>query len=782
MIIRIRSTIFLFLSLFFISETFSQKNITISGYVADKEEGEHLIGANVTDLADQKYAVFTNNYGFYSLNLPKGYHKLKYSYLGYQPEEIVIDLAKDTVINIELISGILLQNVVIDAKKQESRNNITGSQVGTVKLDVGKIKSLPALMGEVDVLKSIQLLPGVKSSGDGNSGFYVRGGGSDQNLVLLDEAVVYNTGHMLGFFSVFNADAIKGTTLIKGGMPANYGQRLSSVVDIKMKEGSDKHFGVDGGIGLISSRLTVEGPIIKNKSSFIFSGRRTYVLDLAQPFLKGNKFEGTNYYFYDLNVKFNYKFSDKDRVFFSGYYGRDIFTLNFATRDFKVELPYGNSIAALRWNHVFNNRIFMNSSVIYNDYKYELGAGQEKFSFSNFSGVHDWNIKTDFEYYLNFSHKIKFGHNYTYHKLNPNILNINAEGYSLQNGGEPVFSHENSLYLMDDWNLNKSILLSVGLRGTLYSQMGNYTSKIDNKKYKPDELVKNYLTLDPRFNFRWTLDKNTSLKGSLTYTSQFLHQVSNSSGSFPSDIWVSSSEYVKPASGIQYSLGLFRNLFSDNYETSFELYYKDLKNQIEFREDYTGGIESDLENKFVFGIGRAYGLELFVKKNSGKLTGWIGYTFSKTERKFELINNNLWFKTTYDKPHDISVVLNYSITEKWSFNSVFVYGSGRRYTPVTDLYVLDGKVNLEYGTRNSATYSPYHRLDISVSYEPKTIRKWKSSWSFGVYNVYNRKNPTFISYDTDIGTESGKNSITASKITIFPIIPSITYNFKWHGK
>jgi outer membrane receptor for ferrienterochelin and colicin len=774
--------LFLITSLIYVTQTFSQKSVTISGYVADKDEGEYLIGANIVDQEDQKYGVFTNNYGFYSLSLPQGYHKIKYSYLGYQPETLELNLTKDTLINIHLLSGILLQNIVIDAKKQESRKNITGSQVGTVKLDVGKIKSLPALMGEVDILKSIQLLPGVKSSGDGNSGFYVRGGGSDQNLVLLDEAVVYNTGHMLGFFSVFNADAIKGTTLIKGGMPANYGQRLSSVVDIKMKEGSDKHFGIDGGIGLISSRLTVEGPLIKNKCSFIFSGRRTYVLDLAQPFLKGNKFEGTNYYFYDLNAKFNYKFSDRDRLYFSGYYGRDIFTLNFASRAFKVELPYGNSIAALRWNHVFNNKLFMNASIIYNDYQYELGAGQEKFSFSNFSGVHDWSLKTDMEYYINFSHTIKFGHNYTYHKLNPNILNINGEGYSLQNGGEPVFSHENSLYIMDDWNINKTLLLSFGIRGTTYSQMGNYLSKKSGKKFNPGELVTNYNTIDPRFNFRWTIEKNTSIKGSITYTSQFLHQVSNSSGSFPSDIWVSSSELVKPAFGIQYSIGLFRNIFSDDFETSAEIYYKELKNQIEFREDYVGGIESDLENKFVFGVGRAFGMELFIKKNSGKLTGWIGYTLSKTERKFELINNNSWFRTTYDKPHDISIVINYSITDKWSFNTVFVYSSGRRYTPVTDLYVLDGKVNLEYGTRNSAVYSPYHRMDVSVNYEPKTKKKWKSSWSFGVYNVYNRKNPTFISYDTDIAAGTGSNSITASKITIFPIIPSITYNFKWHGK
>lgn len=758
---------------------YSQKNYTVSGYVSDKSEGENLIGANIIDQTNQKFGVVTNSYGFYSLSLPKGIHKLKYSYLGYKSVEIDLIISKDTLVNVELESGILLEKVVIDAKKQEAQKNISSTQLGTVKLDVARIKELPALMGEVDVLKSIQLIPGVKSAGDGSSGFYVRGGGSDQNLVLLDEAVVYNTGHMLGFFSVFNADAIKNTTLIKGGMPANYGQRLSSVVDIKMRDGSDKHYGVEGGIGLISSRLTVEGPIVKNKSSFILSGRRTYILDLAQPFLKGNKFEGTNYYFYDLNAKLNYKFSDKDRLFLSGYFGRDIFTLNFSSRDFKVELPYGNSIATLRWNHVFNSKLFMNTSLIYNDYQYNLSAGQEKFSFSNYSGVHDWNLKTDFDYYITYKHKLKVGHNLTYHKLNPNVLDIKGEDFALNNGGQAVYSFENSLYIMDDWTFNENLLFTYGLRGTIYSQLGNYKSKISGKNYGSGEIVKNYYTLDPRFNFRLTLDKNTSIKGSFTYNSQFLHQVSNNSGSFPSDLWVSSTEYVKPAYGVQYSAGLFRNLNSDNYETSFEIYYKDLKNQIEFREDYVGGLENDIETKFVFGKGRAYGAEVFIKKNSGKLTGWIGYTLSRTERKFDLINNGNWFKTTYDKPHDLSLVLNYTFNDKWSFNAVFVYGSGRRYTPVTDLYVLNSNVNLEYGDRNSAVFSPYHRLDLSINYTPETRRKWKSYWSFGVYNVYNRKNPTFISYDTDLNSDEGKNSITASKITIFPIIPSITYNFSY---
>ena len=771
------------LLLFFISKrSIAQNEYTISGYVNDSDGGETLIGANIYDPNEIKYGAVSNSYGFYSLTLPEGSHTIRYSYLGYQQQDISFNLKSDTLINIDLNIGIMLKDIVIDAKKEDARRNVTGTQVGTIKLEMEKLKLLPSLMGEVDVLKSIQLLPGVTSVSEGNSGFYVRGGGSDQNLILLDEAVVYNSGHMLGFFSVFNADALKSTTLIKGGMPANYGQRLSSVVDIKMKEGNDQYYEVDGGIGLISSRLTLQGPIIKDKSSFIVSGRRTYVLDLAQPLLKGNKFEGTNYYFYDFNAKINYKISDKDRLYLSGYFGRDIFKMNFNTRALSLDMPYGNSTATLRWNHLFSNKLFLNTSLIYNDYNFKVGATQEEFSFENSSGVRDYNLKIDFDYFLNNKNKLKFGTNYTYHRLSPNIFSAKGEDFDLENNAKPTFAHEYSVYALDEWKINRTFLANIGLRISALTQMGDYTSKFSGKNYTSKEFVKTYINTDPRVNLRAILDKNTSLKASVSFTSQYLHLVSNSSGTIPSDIWVPSTEYVKPEKGIQYSLGIFKNFFDDNYETSFEVYYKDMKNQIEFREDYVGGIEESLENKFVFGVGRAYGAEFFLKKSTGRFTGWLGYTISRTERKFEQINNNEWFGTTYDKPHDVSVVLNYKISDRWSCNAVFVYGSGKKYTPVSDIYVLDGQVNLEYGDRNSASLTPYHRIDLSVNYKTSNNKRWQSNWSFGVYNVYNRKNPTFINYDTDIDAELGKSQITASKITIFPIIPSISYNFSWNSK
>lgn len=774
-------TIFLIV-IFVVNLGKSQEQYTISGYIQDRDVGETLIGANVYDINDIKNGSSSNNYGFYSFKLNKGLRYIRCSYLGYENKDYTIDLTKDTVINIELSQGILLQDIVIDEKKEEARENVTGTQVGTIKLEMTKLKLLPALMGEVDVLKSIQFLPGVSSVSEGSSGFYVRGGGSDQNLILLDEAVVYNTGHMLGFFSVFNADALKNTTLIKGGIPANYGQRLSSVVDIKMKEGNDKYFEVDGGIGIISSRLTVQGPILKNKSSFIVSGRRTYIMDLVQPLLKGKKFEGTNYYFYDLNAKINYKFSNKDRVYLSGYFGRDVFNLNLKARGFEILMPYGNSTATLRWNHLFSNRLFMNTSLIYNDYNFELGAEQEKIKFKTFSGVKDYNLKVDLDYFLNNSHKLKYGVNYIFHSLSPSVITASGEGFELENNAKPTFGHEYSLYFLDDWKINRVFKANIGLRLSAFSQMGQYASKFEDKTYTSKELVKTYKNIDPRLSIRAIINNNSSIKGSVSFTSQYLHLVSTSSGSIPSDIWVPSTEYVKPQKGIQYSLGYFKNFLNDKYEASIEFYYKDLKNQIEFREDYVGEIDNDLEYKFVFGKGRAYGAELFLKKSTGKFTGWIGYTLSKTERQFELINNNEWFRTTFDKPHDISIVANYELSTRWSLNSVFVYGSGKRYTPVSDIYILDGQFNLEYGNRNSAKLTPYHRIDLSITYKTSKSKRWQSSWSFGVYNVYNRKNPTFINYDTEVDYESGKSKVTASKITIFPIIPSITYNFSWNNK
>lgn len=762
----------------------AQEDFTLSGYVRDANTGETLISANVIDTDNPSQGTTSNTYGFYSLTLPSGKYRIAFSYLGFKDQYFEVDLTKSTELNVDLSEGVMIDEVVISAEKEAKRANVEGTQMGTIELPVENIKKLPAIFGEVDILKTIQLLPGVLSSGEGNAGFYVRGGGPDQNLVLLDEAVVYNSGHLLGFFSVFNADAIKNTTLIKGGMPANYGGRLSSVLDIQMKEGNDKKYAVEGGIGLISSRLTVQGPIVKDKSSFIISGRRTYILDLAQPALKGSDFEGTNYYFYDLNTKWNYRFSNKDRLYFSGYFGRDVLKFRQPTRDFFFDLPYGNKTGTLRWNHLFNDKLFFNLSAVYNDYEFEFDGGQEDFSFRIFSGVRDYNLKLDFEYYPSPIHNLKYGINYTYHKLTPNTASATNGEVEFNTNFLPKYANEYGIYFLDDIKFSNRFSLNTGVRLSIFSQLGPYTSKLDGQEYGTFEPAITYTGLEPRASFKYAIDDDFSLKGGITFTNQYLHLVSNSSSTLPTDIWVPSSEIVKPQSGIQYAIGAFKNWKNDMYETSIELYYKDLNNQIDYADNYVNDLATEVEDEFVFGEGRAYGAEFFLKKSTGRLNGWIGYTLSKTERSFPDIEDGRWYPAVYDKTHDLSVVASYSLSKKWDMGATFIYGSGKFFTPINGFYLIEQQLNTFYGPRNSERLDAYHRFDLSFTYtrRPESKKAFKGSWTFSVYNGYNRKNPFFINYVTETDFESGTSTIKGEKITIFPLIPSVTYNFKWNQK
>lgn len=761
------------------SETF-----TLSGYIKDNTNGETMIGASVFNQAMPSQGTVTNAYGFYSLSLPAGKYTIVYSYLGYQNQVFEIDLTKDLSFDVQLSDGVFMNEVVVTAEKDNAKQNVESTNMGTMEIPVEQIKQLPALMGEVDVLKSIQLLPGVLSSGEGNAGFYVRGGGPDQNLVLLDEALVYNSGHLLGFFSVFNADAIKNTTLIKGGMPANYGGRLSSVVDVQMKEGNSKFYEAEGGVGLISSRLTVQGPIVKEKASFIVSGRRTYILDLLKPYLKGGNFEGTNYFFYDLNTKLNWQIGKKDKVFISGYFGRDVLTLAQPKRNFKFDLPYGNSTLTARWNHLFTNKLFMNVTAIYNDYQFEFQGKQQDFGFKLFSGVEDINARVDFDYFPNPKHFIRWGINSTYHKLTPSTVSANSGDTTFETNLKPKYALENAIYIKDEWEISDVLSVDVGLRFSAFTQLGPYTSKISNKSYSATDPVVTYTGWEPRFSARYAFLPNQSIKLGINRSNQYIHLVSNSSSTLPTDVWSPSSERVKPQQGIQYALGYFRNFFDNALETSIEVYYKDLKNQLDYSESAVQELGVEEEEKFIAGQGRAYGAEFFVKKSKGKFNGWIGYTFSKSERKFESIGDGAWFPAVYDRPHDLSVVLNYKFSDKWSASGVFIYGTGKAYTPLSAIYNIDNNVNFYYGPRNSARLPDYHRADLSFTYKPgaKAKKRFVGSWSFGVYNIYNRKNPFFTFFEEAKDSDAALPKLDAYKVTIFPIIPSISYNFKWQQK
>lgn len=771
------------------SNLFAQ-TATISGYITEAETGETIIGANVYNQSDVTQGTSTNVYGFYSLTLPLGQYQIVFSSLGFTNQIIELDLKQDKQLNLELSSGELLTEVVVTA--EEADRNISSTEMGLVELTTESIKQLPVLLGETDVLKAIQLLPGVSSATEGNTGFFVRGGGQDQNLVLLDEAVVYNSGHVLGFFSVFNSDAIKNTKVIKGGMPANYGGRLSSVVDIQMKEGNKKEYAVEGGIGLVASRVTAQGPITKDStSSFILSARRTYAYDLAQPFLDGSDFDGTNYYFYDFNAKVNYKISDKDWVYLSGYFGRDVIAFGSAFRDASLGVDYGNLTGTFRWNHVFTPQLFANTSIIYNGYDYGFINRTGGTETTLDSGVSDWNVKFDLDYLPpNPRHKLKFGLNYIRHKLTPNFVSIftvlpnSDERNELSSTGSPRFGNEFAIYALDDFRLSEEITLNVGLRASLYNLAGPFTSLLTGEETLQGSVPNSqYATLEPRLAARFKINSESSFKASFARTAQYVHLASNAANSLPLDIWVLSTDRIKPQIGWQFAAGYFQNFEDNAYEFSAEAYFRGFQNQIDYGENYVNDPTSSIESQFVFGAGNAYGLELFLRKRKGKLNGWASYTLSQSLRFFPEINNGRAYPAIHNRPHDLSVVLNYRLNPRWEVSGIFVYTSGPTYTPLESLFFIESNVNYIFGARNSTRLAPYHRMDFSATLTPRpeVESNFTSSWTFAVYNLYDRRNPLFIYYAPNT-TDTGNLEVDTRGVTLFPIIPSITWNFKWKPK
>lgn len=767
---------------------FSQPKYTISGYVRDSLSRETLIGSTISVKGLAK-GVNSNTYGFYSLTLPEGEYSIINSFIGYVPREIMISLHDNIELDISLLAkASLSQEIVISSKKRDA--NVMNAQMGRIDLSMNKIRSLPVIFGEVDPLKALQLLPGIRNAGEGNSGLYVRGGGPDQNLILLDDAVVYNPGHLFGFFSVFNGDAIKNVSLIKGGMPAQYGGRLSSVLDIAMKDGDMQNFHMEGGIGTVASRVSIEGPIKKDKASFMVSGRRTYIDILAQPFIKkSSSFYGSGYFFYDMNAKLNYILSKKDRLYVSGYFGRDVFDFNNSERSLNISIPWGNSTTTLRWNHVFNRKLFANTTVLYNDYKFSFGARQDNFDVTLKSGIRDLNIKSDFDYYAAPQHKLKFGAQYTYHRFTPSVVSGQQDTVTFEpNNAQTKFAHEIGMYLQDDWEVSDKFKVNVGLRFSGFQQIGAYTSytrdadgnKLDSTVYGPGAKVKNYGGLEPRLTMRYAFNDQTSIKGSVSRNLQYIHLVTNAGTSLPTDVWVPSTLMVKPQISWQYAAGMFRN-FSDNmFETSVEVYYKSMLNQIEYKEGYTPSFR-DPEEEFVFGKGWSYGAEFYFNKSRGKLTGWVGYTLSWTWRSFPELNGGDKFPAKYDRRHDLSVVGIYELTPKWKLSGVFVYATGNSITLPERFYITEGLLAQQFSSINQYRLNAYHRLDFSATYVPKptSVKKLKSSWVFSIYNVYSRMNPYFIYFDQEGSAADGSLKVQAKQVSLFPVIPSVTWNFKF---
>lgn len=781
-----------FLMLLILSASFgaiAQKRYTISGYIKDAVTGETLIGATLSVKGNSR-GISSNQYGFYSITLNEGNYSIAGSYIGYKSVMINIDLKSDTLMNISLSPGVQLsEEVIITSKKRD--NNIKNAQLGKITLPIEQIKSIPAFLGEVDLLKAIQLLPGVRNAGEGSAGFYVRGGGPDQNLILLDDAVVYNSGHLFGFFSIFNSDAIKNVSLIKGGMPAQYGGRLSSVLDISMKEGNNQKFQVDGGLGVIASRLSIQGPIKKDKASFIISGRRTYIDALSKPFIKkSSQFYGSGYYFYDLNAKINYKFNERDRLYLSGYFGRDVFDFSNATQSLKVNIPWGNATGTLRWNHVFNNKLFANTTAVYNDYKFTFNAAQNNFELKLASGIKDISLKQDFDYYPFSKHKLKFGLLYTYHRFTPSVVSGKQDSivFNPQNA-QLKYAHEGAVYIQDNWEINPKLNINAGLRYSGFQQIGPYkkyvtddnNNRLDSTVYGRGKAVKTYGGLEPRLTVRYSINEETSIKASVTRNLQYIHLVSNSGTTLPTDLWVPSTYKVKPQLSWLYAAGLFKNFKNNMYETSIEVYYKNMQNQIEYKEGYTPSTIDDTENSFVFGRGWSYGTELFINKVKGRLTGWVGYTLSWTWRKFPALNFGQKYPAKFDRRNDLSVVAIYELNKKWKFSATFVYGSGNAASLPERFYIIGGVLTQQYSRINEYRLPAYHRLDLAATLTPKKNikRKVKREWVFSVFNAYSRKNPYFIYFDQSGNPYNGTLKVQAKQVSIFPIIPSITYNIKF---
>jgi hypothetical protein len=748
----------------------AQSTVVVSGSVRDKQTGESLIKAVVRIQELPNAGIISNEYGFYSLTLPKGNYSVVVLQVGYETLVQKIKLDSSQTINFSLQTKNVLKEVVVESSRKN--DNLTKAQMGTETINMAAISKVPVIFGEKDLLKTIQLLPGVKSAGEGNSGFFVRGGGADQNLILLDEAPVYNATHLLGFFSTFNSDAIKDATIIKGNSASQYGGRLSSVLDVKMKEGNNQDYVVNGGIGLISSKVSVEGPLQKNKSSFILSGRRTY----ADMFLKATeKFKDNILYFYDLNAKANYQIDAKNKIYVSGYFGRDELGLG---QEFGID--WGNKTGTIRWNRIISNKLFLNTSLIYSDYNYNVKLKNGETNFNINSNIKDVNLKQDYTFYANGTNTLRFGFNTILHTITPSTFSgtvINSVSKEGRNG------LENALYLTNNYRASNQLTIDYGVRLSMYTLMGGdvyniYENGVINSSIKLNKssFGKTYVNPEPRITTNYRISDETSIKAGYARNVQHLHLLSNSVASSPSDQWIGNSYNIKPEIADQISVGYVTKVFKSNFEFTTEAYYKYLQNQIDYKDGAEINTVSDVESVLLYGIGRAYGLEFLLKKKEGRLTGWIGYTLSKTERKIEGINENNWYNARQDRTHDISVVGIYDLNSRWSISGVFVYNTGDAVTYPTGKYTIQGQTLYQYAARNANRMPAYHRLDFSATYEKNKTKRMHGSWNFSLYNVYGRENAFRISFKDDPNDPTRTQII---RTALFKWVPSVTYQFKF---
>lgn len=771
----------------------AQEKFILSGTITDQQNNETLFGVNVI-IVEQKTGTTTNEYGFYSISLPKGTYTVQISYLGYQTLNETIVLDKNIRKNFSLSEASQqLNEVVLTDRKVKAE--IRKPEMSVNKLSIQEIKEMPVILGEVDIVKSLLTLPGVTNAGEGQSGFNVRGGSADQNLILLDEATVYNSSHLFGLFSVFNPDAIKDLKLYKGGIPARYGGRLSSVLDIYQKEGNSKQFHMNGGIGLISSRLMAEGPIVKDRGSFLIAGRGSY----AHLFLKLTD-NNNSAYFYDLNTKISYKLNDNNNIYFSGYFGRDVFTLNETFVN-----TYGNSVFNLRWNHLFSEKLFSNMSLIYSDYYYGLELDFVGFLWN--SGIKNYNFRYDFKHYLSDKLKLTYGANAIYYDFNPGKIEPSRPDSGINAAQlDKKFAFESALYLDAEHQLTKNLTVSYGIRYSNFLRLGKQTlniyennqavtfnsdfqiyesaTPIGTVSYDRNETIASFDNWEPRLSASYALNDNQSIKASYNRMSQYLHLISNTQSPTPLDVWAPSDQFLKPQLLDQYAIGYFQNFKDDSYSLEVETYYKEIQNRVDYIDGANLIANEAIERVILNGRGRAYGVEVLLRKNVGRISGWLSYTLARTEQQTPGrnanepgINNGNWYKTGFDKLHDLSLVGNYKLNEKWRFGATFAFQTGQPVTFPNGQYEYLGVSVPSFEARNNSRLPAYHHLDLAATLTPSKNkdRKWFAEWVFGIYNVYNRQNAASITFRQNENTARNEGI----RLSIFGIVPSVTYNFKF---